>query len=124
MSGPRVTADVPVAPLAGGDVRLSGVHPAWRALFELMSRAVSCRLVNLQIVDGLPQLSTVEVVRLIHLGGGRRTKRQTADDNYVLKRHAVRFIEEASRLQNGCFESVIVQDGLPVKLRLREKVGQ
>jgi len=85
-----------------------------------MQRIGTGRIENLRVADGEPQLSGHTVKRVISLtGGSGRSK--AIEGEFALKASVIDLFRHLDRERDCVIESLIIEDGLPVRLTLLEE---
>lgn len=102
-------------------MRISQLSGSCRRMVEEMRRIKFGWVENLPIRDGEPVFDdTIEIVREIAFG--KNTKHRRSDEDFELKTSVVELLEAFSRIRDGTVATLRIQDGLPVKMHLKERL--
>ena len=120
MSSPPV---VRVRTATTEQVRKACLPPACQRLVELMQEIHFGRIERLLIRDHQPQWRPApRILRDVALGKGSRPRRRGARGDFQLKGTVRDLFRHLDRLSDGTMISLIIQDGLPVRLIIEEPI--
>jgi hypothetical protein len=103
------------------DPTKNSVSPARRALVELMQEVNFGRIELLVVRDGEPLLdASVRVVRQYVFGKVVGAHRQRDREDFVLKSQIRELFAAFDREQSLIVEELVISDGLPVRMTVRD----